>query len=74
MSAASVRVQAAADCHIRSAVDNSHRHQQGNHRAGSSVASDPVRGDILNGLGAGVVGGRNKHRIVLGLMTQVLID
>jgi len=40
---------------IRSAVDISHPRQQGN--AGSSAASGPVRSDIINGLGAGAVGG-----------------
>jgi len=46
MSAAAVRPRSVADCLIRSAVDISHPRQQGNPRACSSVASDPVRGDI----------------------------
>jgi len=56
-SAASVRPRSAADCLIRSAVDVSHPRQQGNPRAGSSVTSDLVLGVIINGLGAGAVGG-----------------
>jgi len=56
MSAASVRPRSAADCLIRSAVDISHRRQQGNPFASSSAASGPVRSDIINGLGAGAVG------------------
>jgi len=55
--AASVRPRSAAGCLIRSAVDISHPRQQGNPRVGASVASDPVRGVIINGLGAGAVGG-----------------
>jgi len=47
-----------ADCRIcRSAVDISHPRQQGNPCSRSSVTSDPVRGVIINGLGAGAVGG-----------------
>jgi len=57
MSAASVRPRSAADCLICSAVDISHPRQQRNSRAGSSVINDPVRGVIINGLGAGAVGG-----------------
>jgi len=53
MSAASVRPRSAADCLIRSDVDISLPRQQGNPRAGSSVTSDPVRSDIINGFGAG---------------------
>jgi len=55
MSAASVRPQSAANCLIRSAVDISHPRQQGNPRAGASVPNDPVRGDIINALGAGAL-------------------
>jgi len=58
MSAASVRSRSAADCRILSAVDISHPRQQGNPPANSSAVSGaPVRSDILNGLGAGAVGG-----------------
>jgi len=57
MSAASVHPQSAADCLIRSAIDISYPRQQGNPPASSSAASGPVRGDIINGLGAGTVGG-----------------
>jgi len=55
-SAASVWPQSAANCLIRSAVDICHPRQQRNPPAGSSVASDPVRSVIINGLGAGSVG------------------
>ena len=55
MSATSVHPRSAADCLIRSAVDISHPRQQG--PASSSAVSGPVRSDILNGLGAGAVGG-----------------
>jgi len=57
MSAASVCPRAAADCLIRSAVDISHPRQQGNPPASLSAVSGPVRSDIINGLGAGAVGG-----------------
>jgi len=57
MSAASVYPQSAADCLIRSAVDISHPRQQGNPPASLSADSGPVRSDIINGLGAGAVGG-----------------
>ena len=57
MSAASVRPRSAADRLIRSAVDISHLRQQENPPASLSVVSGPVRSDILNGLGAGAVGG-----------------
>ena len=57
MSAASVRPRSAADCVVRSAVDISHPCQQGNPPVSSSTASGPVRSDIINGLGAGTVGG-----------------
>jgi len=56
MSAASVRPRSAADCLIRSAVDISHPHQQGNPPASSSAVSGYVRSDIIIGLGAGTVG------------------
>jgi len=58
MSAASVRSQSAADCLIRSAVDISYPRQEDNPPPSSSTASGPVRSDIINGLGAGTVGGR----------------
>jgi len=69
MSAASVRPRSAADCLIRSAVDISHPRQQGNPRAGSSVTSDPVRGVIINGLGAGAVGGGSNPSLSPGRAT-----
>jgi len=64
MSAASVRLQSAADCLIRSAVDISHPRQQGIPPASSSAASGPVRSDIINGLGAGAVGGGGNPSLV----------
>ena len=57
MSAVSVRPRSAADCVIHNAVDISHPRQQGNPPASSSAVSGPVRSDIINGLGAGAVGG-----------------
>jgi len=54
---ASVRPRSAADCLIRSAVDISHPRQQGNPFASSSVDNGSVRSNIINGLGAGAVGG-----------------
>jgi len=57
MSAASVCPRSAADYLIRIAVDISHPRQQGNPSASSSAVCVPVRRDILNGLGAGAVGG-----------------
>ena len=69
MSAASVRPRSAADCLIRSAVDISHPRRHGNPRAGSSVTSDPVRGVIINGLGAGAVGGGGNPSLSPGRAT-----
>jgi len=71
MSAASVRPWQGADCLIRrSAVDVSHARQQGNPCSRSSVTCDPVRGVIINGLGAGAVGGVAIFRCPLaGLLT-----
>jgi len=57
LSAASVCPRSAADCLIRSAVDISHPRQQGNSPASWSAVSGPVRRDIINSLGAGIVGG-----------------
>jgi len=57
MSASSVRPRSAANCLIRSAVDISHPRKQGNPPASSSAASGPVRSDIINGFGAGAIGG-----------------
>jgi len=51
MSAACVCPRSAADCLIRSALE------QGNPRTGSFVTSDPIRGVIVSGLGAGEIGG-----------------
>ena len=69
MSVASVRPRSAADCLIRSAVDISHLRQQGNPCAGSSVTSDPVRGVIINGLGACAVGGGGNTSLFPGRAT-----
>jgi len=68
-SAASVRPRSAADCLIRSAVDISNPRQQGNPRAGSSVTSDPVRCVIINGFGAGAVGGGGNPSLSPGRAT-----
>ena len=68
MSAASVRPRSAANCLIRSAVDISRPRQQGNPRAGASVASDPVRGDYQC-LGAGAVGGGGNPSLFPGMAT-----
>jgi len=72
MSVASVRHRSAADCLIRSAVDISHPRQQGNLCAGSSVTSDPVRGVIINGLGACAVGGVGKRSLFPGRATDTV--
>jgi len=72
MSAASVRPRSAADCLIRSAVDISHARQQGNPPASSSAASGPVRRDIINGLGAGAVGGGDNPSMVSRISTGVV--
>ena len=70
-SAASVHPHSAADCLIRSAVGISHCHprQQQDPRAGVSVAGDPVRGDIINGLGAGAVRGCGNPSLSTGRAT-----
>ena len=49
--------RSAADCLIHSTVDISHPREQGTPPASSSAVNGPVRIDILNGLGAGAVGG-----------------
>jgi len=72
MSAASVRPRSAADCLIRSAVDISHPRQQGNPPASSSDASGPVRSDIINGLGAGAVGGGGNPSLVSSMPPGVV--
>ena len=72
MSAASVHPRSAADCLIRSAVDISHPRQQGNPPASSSAVSGPVRSDILNGLGAGAVGGGGNSLLVSGMPPGVV--
>jgi len=73
MSAASVRPRSAADCLIRSAIDISHPHQQGNPPASSSAASGPVRSDIVNGLGAGTVGGGGNPSLFPRMTTGVVL-
>jgi len=72
MSAASVHPRSAADCLIRSAVDISHPRQQGNPPASSSAVSGPVRSDILNGLGAGAVGGGGNPSLVSSMPPGVV--
>ena len=72
MSAASVHPRSAVDCLIRSAVDISHPRQQGNPSAGSSTTSGPVRSDIINGLGAGAVGGGGNPSLVYRMTTGVV--
>ena len=64
MSAASVHPRSAANCLIRSAVDISHPRQKGNPPGSSSAVSGPVRNHILNGLGAGSVGGVGNPSLV----------
>ena len=63
MSAACVCPRSAADCLIRSALE------QGNPRTGSFVTSDPIRGVIFNGLGAGAVGGGGNSSLSPGSAT-----
>jgi len=72
MSAVSVRPRLVADCLIRSAVDISHPRKQGNPRAGSPVTSDPVRGVIINGLGAGAVDGGSTPSLSPGRATATV--
>jgi len=72
MSAASVRPRSAAHCLICSAVGISHLRQQGNPPAGSSAVSGPVRSDILNGLGAGAVGGGGNPSLVSSMSPGVV--
>jgi len=72
MSAASVRLRSAAHCLIRSAVDISHPCQQGSPPASSSAASGPVRSDIINGLGAGAVGGGGNPSLVSSMPPGVV--
>jgi len=64
ISAVSVRPRSADDCLLRSAVDISHPRQQGNPPASSSAANGPVCIDIINGLGAGAVGGGGNPSLV----------
>jgi len=72
MSAASIRPRSAADCLIRSAVDISHPHQQRNPPASSSAAIGPARSGIINGLGAGTVGGGGNPSLVSSMSTGVV--
>jgi len=72
MNASSVCPRSATDCLIRSAVDISHPHQQGNPPASSSAASGPVRSDIINGLGAGAVGGDGNPSLVSNMPPGVI--
>ena len=72
MSAASVRPRSATDCLIRSAIDISHPRQQRNPPASSSAVSGPVRSDILNGLGAGAVGGGGNPSLVCSMPLDVV--
>ena len=73
MSAASVRPRVAAYCLIRSTVDISHPRQQGTPPASSSTASGPVRSDIINGLGAGAVGGGGNPSVLVSSMTTGVV-
>jgi len=72
MSAASARPRSAADCLICSAVDIAHPRQQGNPPASSSAANGPVRSDIINGLGAGAVGGGGNPSLVSSMPSGVV--
>jgi len=72
MSAASVRPRSAADCLICSAVDTSPPRQQGNPPTSSSTVSGPVRSDIINGLGAGAVGGGGNPSLVSSMPPGVV--
>jgi len=72
MSAASVRPRSSADCLIRSAVDISHPRQQGNPPASSSAVIGPVCSGILNGLGAGAVGGGGNPSLVSSMPPDVV--
>ena len=72
MSAVSVRPRSAADCVIHSNVDISHPRQQGNPPASSSAVSGPVCSDIINGLGAGAVGGGGNPSLVSSMPPGVV--
>jgi len=72
MSAAFVRPRSAADCLIRSSVEYSRPRQQGNPPASSSAVSGPVRSDIINGLGAGAVGGGGNPSLVSSIPPGVV--
>jgi len=71
-SAAFVRPRSAVDCFIRSTVDISHPRQQRNPPASSSAVSGPVRSDIINGLGAGAVGGGGNPSLVSSMPPGVV--
>jgi len=64
--------QSAVDYLIRSAVGIFHPRNQGNPPANSSVVSDPVRSGILNGLGAGAVGGGGNPSLVSSMPPGVV--
>jgi len=70
MSAVSVRPRSSADCLIRSAVDISYPRQQENPIA--SVVDGPVCSDIINGLGAGTVGGGGNPSLVSSMPPGVV--
>ena len=72
MSAAFVRPRSVADCLIRSSVEYSRPRQQGNPLASSSAVSGPVRSDIINGLGAGAVGGGGNILLSPGRATDTV--
>ena len=72
MSVASVRPRSAADCLIRSAVNISHPHQQGNPPSSSSAISGSVRSDIMIGLGADTVGEGGNPSLVSSMPSGVV--
>ena len=72
MSAASARPRSVADCLIRSAVDITHPRPQRNPPASLSAVSGSVRSDILNGIGAGVVGGGSNPLLVSSMPPGVV--
>jgi len=72
MSAASVCPRSAADCLIRSAVDNSHPRQQGNPPARSSAVSGSVHSNIIIGFGAGTVWGGDNFSLFSSMPSGVV--
>jgi len=57
---------------VSSAALLTHPRQQGNPPASSTAGSDPARSDIINGLGAGTVGGGGNPSLFSSMTTGVV--